>query len=253
MNRTFFVILFTLVVLTLPVHADDDKGEEAGWSARLNEFDEEMEKIKKNSREIYQVFDMFDLEIVENEYEKLNVQVSRVEKVLNEMSGNESTAVKNKFYDLFESALDSYNRLVNYYDFYRQMEDKKEAWSNEYFSLWEQTYAWKTRMENNYVKEEKMNVHYGGMSDYKYKSVIKRQLYEACNIYYDAGMEMLKGTGDCDYYDRIQILKEMLPVIQKCEKLAYEEDTRPLEKKIKKIEDPEKISKMIMGFELDDQ
>ena len=169
-----------------------------------------------------------------------------------ELENHESTSIKNEFFDLYESALDSYNSLINLYDFYRQLEDKKEAWSTEYFKLWEQTYAMKTRIDNLYIKEEKMNVHYGGLNDYKYESVRKRNLYEACSNIFNSGLLELKSTGDCDHYDRILILEQLLPVMRKCEKLSYTDNTRDLERNLKREDDIQIMSELILNFEFDD-
>jgi hypothetical protein len=101
-----------------------------------------------------------------------------------------------------------------------------------------------------YVKEEKMNVHYGGMSDYKYQSVRRRNIYEACSNIFNSGLLNLKSTGDCDHYERIQILNELIPVLRKCEKLSYADDTRELERDLKKEEGTEKMVELILDFEI---
>jgi len=146
--------------------------------------------------------------------------------------------------------LSTYNKLFNLYEFYLQLEEKKEEWSDEYFRLWEQTYALKMRIDKMYVKEEKMNVHYGGMSDYKYQSVRRRNIYEACSSIFNSRLLKLKSTGDCDHYERIQILNELLPVLRKCEKLSYTEDTRELEKDLKRVEGTDKMADLILNFEM---
>jgi hypothetical protein len=147
---------------------------------------------------------------------------------------------------LYDLTVTSYHELLNQYDFYRQLEERKEAWSDEYFRLWEQTYALKKRIDVMYVKEEKMNVHYGGMSDYKYQSVRKRNLYEACINIYESSLADLKSSADCDHYARIQILNRLLPVMNKCEELSFDENTRDLEKDLRKEDDPQKMAELIL-------
>ncbi len=253
MKYILFILIFLTFSNVLLARLNDDNDSlngENNWLAQVNEFKEEVEKIKKNSVEIYQLLEIYHLSIVEEEFENFNKSVGEAEQLLDELNDSERTDLKNKFYELYESTLDSYNHLMNFSDFYRQLENKKEEWSDNYFNLWEQTYVSKTRMDKMYVKEEKMNVHYGGMSDYKYESVRKRNLYEACTNIFNARLLDLKSTGDCDHYDRIQILNHLLPVMQKCEKLAFEEDTRDLEKELKKEEDSQKMTELILDFEI---
>ena len=97
-----------------------------------------------------------------------------------------------------------------------------------------------------------MNVHYGGMNDYKYESVRKRNIYEACSNIFNSGLLELKSTGDCDHYDRILILGKLLPVMRKCEKLSYKDNTRDLERNLKREDDIQIMSDLILNFELDD-
>ncbi len=251
MKHVFFILIFSTFSALLQAHTNDDKDSlrgENNWLSQVNDFKKEMNEIKLNSQEILELLEVYQLNIVEEQFEYFNNNLRQTERILSEMDDSENAEIKNKFFDLYESTLDSYDHLLNLYDFYTQLQDKKEAWSNEYFSLWEQTYALKTRIDRVYVKEEKMNVHYGGMSDYKYQSVRKRNLYEACTNIYNASLLDLKSTGDCDHYERIQILNGLLPVMTKCEKLSFAEDTRDLERDLRKEEDTRKMARLILDF-----
>ena len=253
MKYIFSILFFSTLPYILQAHTNDDKDslkEDQNWLSQTNEYLKEVQKIKENSLEILKLLEVYDLNIVEKEFENLNYSLGETEKMLLELDGTENTEMKNKFYGLYESTLDSYGHLLNLYDFYTQLQEKKEEWSNEYFKLWEQTYALKTRIDRTYVKEEKMNVHYGGMSDYKYQSVRKRNLYDACTNIYNASLLGLKSTGDCDHYERIQILNRLLPVMSKCEKLSFAEDTRGLEKDLRKEKDTQNQGQLILDFEI---
>jgi hypothetical protein len=228
---------------------NDSPEEENNWMSRIREYREELARIKENSAEIYQTLEFYHLNIVEEEFRDFQASVKQTEEAIADLTGSEKTDMKNKFIDLYEITLQSYTGLVNLYDFYNQLQDKKEEWSNTYFYLWEQTYDLKTRVDKMYVKEEKMNVHYGGMDNYKYQSVRKRNLYEACIEIYNTGLLNLKATGDCEHYKRILILEEIIPVLRKCEKLSFSEDTRALEKDLKKVEDAQAIADMILNFQ----
>jgi hypothetical protein len=220
------------------------------WHSRVKVYKEELRNINKHSKEILMTLEVFNLKIVEDQFRSLNNHLHETEAVLGELNDNENTELKNKFFNLYESTQDSFDKLLLLYDFYVQLQDKKEEWSNEYFSLWEKTYALRSRIDEIYVKEEKMNVHYGAMSDYKYQSVRKRNLYEACINIYNVSLLELKSTGDCDHYERIQILTRLLPVLKKCEKLSFSENTRGLEKDLRKEEETQKMARLIIDYDI---
>ncbi len=252
--RVISLIFFSVLPLSMtiagnlkPVLNEDKK-----WPERIKEYEQEVTRIETDAILIHETLDVYHLDVVEEEYNRLTTSLDQVKHTLAELKISESTVIKNQFYDLYESIVNSYDKLVTLYDFYRQLENKKEEWSNQYFRLWEQTYDLKTRVERVYVKEEKMNVHYGGLSDYKYKSVYKRNLYESCNSFYNASLLNLKSTGDCDHYQRILILEKVIPVLRKCEKLSAHEETRSLEKELRKTDDPEKIEQLILSFPFED-
>jgi hypothetical protein len=251
MKYIFSILFFSTLSSILQAHTKDDNDslkDDQNWLSQTSEYKKEVQKIKENSLEILKLLELYDLNIVKKVFENLDYSLGETEKILNELDDSENTEMKNKFYGLYESTLDSYDRLLILYDFYTQLQDKKEEWSNEYFSLWEKTYTLKTRIDRMYVKEEKMNVHYGGMSDYKYQSVRKRNLYEACTNIYNASLLDLKSTGDCEHYERIQILIRLLPVMSKCEKLSFEENTRDLERDLRKEDDIQKKAQYILDF-----
>jgi len=245
MTRAAILIIFFITIYGNGYSAENDSSNN-GLSK--SEYFAEVKKIKNDSEEIYSFFIVFELQVVEEEFQQLNNDLYRVEEALKRMGDTEEIGDKNEFFDLYENALKSYNSLVSLYDFYIQMENKKERWSSQYFKLWEQTYALKSRIDLLYVKEEKMNVHYGGMKDAKYTSVRKRSIYEACNVIYNYNLVKLKRLNDCNFYERIQLLDGLIPVLRKCEKLAYEDNTRNLEKSLKKTDDPEQMATTIVEY-----
>ena len=248
MNKTIvlFVSLILLYGNCFSIDKDSSKNE-----LSKSEYFAEVKKLQNDSKEIYSIFSVFELQIVEEEYQKLNMDLHKVEEALNELGDSEEIKRGNEFFDLYENAMKSYSEFISLYDFYIQMEDKKERWSNQYFRLWEQTYALKSRIEILYVKEEKVNVHYGGMKDAKYISIRKRGIYEACNTIYNYDMLRLKRLNDCNFYDRILLLNDLIPVLRKCEKLVYAKSTRSLEKSLKKTDDPEQMAKFIVNYNIE--
>jgi len=244
----FSIIVFLLFAGITGFCSDGDSSER-GFS--ISEYQAEVRKIKMDADAIYKRFEIFELEIVEEEYQKLSEDLIRAEQILDDLSRSDDTKVRNEFFDLFETTRKSYGTLVNLYDFYLQLERKKDQWSNEYFELWERTYAYKTRIDQLYIKEEKVNVHYGGMKDTKVTKIRKKNIYTACESVYNKKLEQLKRLPDCDHYGRIVLLEELMPVLRKCSKLVLVDGTRSLEKELKKTEDPEVLSELILNFQVE--
>ena len=246
MFRGYFLMI-VLVLVGIKAYSTDSDSSKSGFN--VSEYQAEVRKIKSDADQIYQQFQIYELDVVEEKYQRLNDDVEKVEQILKELNNTEDINIRNEFFDLFEETLDSYNKLINLYDFYVQLERRKERWSNEYFNLWEQTYALKVRIDQLYVKEEKVNVHYGGMKDAEITKIRKRNIYESCNIIYDKTLSQLKRLNDCDHYGRIQLLQELIPVLDKCSKLAYLKNTKTLEKELKNTDDPKQKSELILDFE----
>jgi hypothetical protein len=250
-NKMYKAFLFVAIYLVSGIGAFCADGDSSLSGFNVSEYQAEVRKIKIDADEIYKKFEIFDLEIVEEEYQKLSNDVTKVEQILKDLNASSDINVRNEFFDLFEETRRSYGTLVNLYDFYMQLERKKDRWSNEYFNLWEQTYAYKIRIDQLYVKEEKVNVHYGGMKDTKVTKIRKKNIYAACESVYNKKLDQLKRLNDCDHHGRILILEELIPVLRKCSKLVLIDGTKPLEKDLKNTEDPEVKAELILDFQVD--
>lgn len=247
MSRAYLLLIISLFSWTIALSSDGDSSKN-GFN--VSEYQAEVRKIKIDAEEIYRTFEIFDLDIVEEEYQKLSNDLTEVEQILNDLNSSSDTNIRNEFFDLFEEARGSYGTLVNLYDFYIQLERKKDRWSNDYFNMWEQTYAYKMRIDQLYVKEEKVNVHYGGMKDTKVTKIRKKNIYEACESVYNKKLDELKRLNDCDHHGRILILDELMPVLRKCSKLVLIDGTKPLEKELKKTDDPQLKAELILDFQM---
>ncbi len=248
MNKVYLLIIVSMFSWTLALSSDGDSSQN-GLS--VSEYQAEVRKIKIDAGEIYRAFEIFDLDIVEEEYQKLSNDITEVEQILKDLNSTSDTNIRNEFFDLFEETRKSYGILMNLYDFYTQLERKKDRWSNEYFTMWEQTYAYKIRIDQLYVKEEKVNVHYGGMKDTKVTKIRKKNIYEACESIYNKKLNELKRLNDCDHHGRILILEDLMPVLRKCSKLVLIDGTKPLEKELKNIDDPQLKAELILDYQID--
>lgn len=242
-----FLLLLILILSASHVGYASD-GDKDKTTINIAEFTREVRQIQKDAEDIFQYFQIYDLEIINDTYTNFSEKITLTKKSLKELSDSQDADLRDKFYDLYELTLDSYNKLTDLYAFSVQMENKEEQWSNQYFNLWEQTYAYRTRIDNLYVKEEKVNVHYGGMKDAKMTKVRKRKIYESCISVYDQSLAELKRLNDCDHYGRIQILEDVLPVLKSCGKLAIIDNTKELEKSLRKAEDASEKAAMILDF-----
>ncbi len=236
-----------IVLVGSRLHAAD--GDSSKNGINVSEYRMEIRKMKSDADLIYQQLQVFELDIVEEEYQELSSEINQIEIILNDLDASDEVDVRDRFYDLFEETLKSYNTLITVHDFYIQLENKKEKWSNQYFNLWEQTYAYKTQLDNLYVREEKVNVHYAGMKDAEVTKIRKKNIYESCMAIYDKTLTQMKRLNDCDHYGRIQLLEDLLPVLRKCSNLATTEETKELEKELKNTEDPEQKATLILGFQ----
>jgi hypothetical protein len=248
MSKVYFLIIISLFSLNIALCSDGDSSQNG---LNVSEYQAEVRKIKIDAEKIYRTFEIFNLDIVEEEYQKLSNDLIEVEQILNDLKSSTDTNIRNEFFDLFEAARGSYGTLVNLYDFYIQLEHKKESWSNEYFNLWEQTYAYKKRIDQLYVKEEKVNVHYGGMKDTKVTKIRKKNIYQACESVYNKKLDELKRLNDCDHHGRILILEELMPVLRKCSKLVLIDGTKPLEKELRNTDDPQLKAELILDYQVD--
>jgi len=248
MKKVYPLIIISLFSWTLTLSYDGDSSQNG---LNVSEYQAEVRKIKTVAEEIYNTFEIFNLDIVEEEYQKLSDDITEVEQILKDLNSTSDTNIRNEFFDLFEETRESYGTLMNLYDFYTQLERKKDRWSNEYFNMWEQTYAYKIRIDQLYVKEEKVNVHYGGMKDKKVTKIRKKNIYEACQIIYNKKLDQLKRLNDCDHHGRILILEELMPVLRKCSKLALLDGTKPLEKELRNMDDPQLMAELILNFQMD--
>lgn len=248
MKKVYPLIIISLYSWTVALGYD---GDSAQSGLNVSEYQAEVRKIKTDAEEIYNTFAVFDLDIVEEEYQKLSDEITEVEQILKDLNSTSDTNIRNEFFDLFEETRKSYGTLLNLYDFYTQLERKKDRWSNEYFNMWEQTYAYKVRIDQLYVKEEKVNVHYGGMKDKKVTKIRKKNIYEACESIYNNKLDLLKRLNDCDHHGRILILEELMPVLRKCSKLALVDGTKPLEKELRNTDDAQLMAELIVDYRLD--
>jgi hypothetical protein len=248
MKKVYPLIIISLYSWTVALSYDGDSSQSG---LNVSEYQAEVRKIKTDAEEIYNTFAVFDLDIVEEEYQKLSDEITEVEQILKDLNSTSDTNIRNEFFDLFEETRESYGTLLNLYDFYTQLERKKDRWSNEYFNMWEQTYAYKVRIDQLYVKEEKVNVHYGGMKDKKVTKIRKKNIYEACESIYNNKLDLLKRLNDCDHHGRILILEELMPVLRKCSKLALVDGTKPLEKELRNTDDAQLMAELIVDYRLD--
>ncbi len=248
MKKVYPLIIISLYSWTVALSYDGDSSQSG---LNVSEYQAEVRKIKTDAEEIYNTFAVFDLDIVEEEYQKLSDEITEVEQILKDLNSTSDTNIRNEFFDLFEETRESYGTLLNLYDFYTQLERKKDRWSNDYFNMWEQTYAYKVRIDQLYVKEEKVNVHYGGMKDKKVTKIRKKSIYEGCESVYNKRLEELKRLNDCDHHSRILILEDLIPVLRKCSKLVLIDGTKPLEKELRNTDDPRLKAELILNYQVD--
>lgn len=252
MRRSLFTLIILFVIIPAVSQATKNDAADDSKFMEINELKSEVKRMKETTERIHNAFEIYDLDMVNENYSDVRNKLNGIDNTLENITDEEEAELGDHFYESYNEAIKSYSKLITLYDLYMALEDRKESWSDQYFRLWETVFVLKTRVDNLYVREENMNMHYGGMKDYKYESIRKRNIYEVCNSIYNEGIMDLKGTGDCAHYERIQILNEVLPVLKKCDKLAIIENTRDLEKQLKKADDLEVQRKTLLDYPLTD-
>ncbi|MCZ6802708.1 MAG: hypothetical protein O7D86_01925 [Proteobacteria bacterium] len=114
-----------------------------------------------------------------------------------------------------------------------EIERENEILSVEYHNLWSDVFLYRTRISTLYIQKKESNMFYGGVTGER-TYVIKNRIYEAGSEIYDDYLMRVRNINQANYYDRIQILQDAKTILVKLEKLLFHEDTKQLEKNLKK-------------------
>ncbi len=149
--------------------------------------------------------------------------------------------------DTFQLINERYELIAFAHKFSLELASAEEAVKTRYFRVWDQVTYLKKRVDNLYTFKESVGNSALGF-DSEEVNVYKKPIYIAYNVIFDEYMNKLKGTYECEYQQKIEYLSQIIPVLAKCENLLTQENTKELEKSLKKLENVEEIEKMLIGF-----
>ena len=193
----------------------------------------ETDLIKSDLLEILEYYNEFEIVSFKEDINNILLLIEEFEN-----SGNE---------ELFLSINQKY-KLVKYaHELSLDLSYESEQFKTTYFNEWNNITYLKKRVDNLYTYQASVGIAALGQ-DSEETRVRKKAIYAGYNLTFDQYMSKLKATNECDYRDKISLLKSLEPVLLKSEKLLTMDDTSNLEKELKKEEDVQVIEKAILAY-----
>ncbi len=177
---------------------------------------------------------------IKNHIDAINLLNDRIRKVGNyetETIGNTYLKARNHLREirsLFETA-----RLS--LEIYLDIEKENDRLRGEYHNHWNETYYRKKRVENLFIKIDTIHHYYGSAKGVQKVTIRKKNIYEPGMLAYDEYEWKLRNLKQCDFRNRISHLKQMQALLIRLEELLYLNNTRELEKSLRKETDIEVI------------
>ena len=147
---------------------------------------------------------------------------------------------------LLKTIKKSHETILFTHQVVQSIEREKEHAADQYFKLWDKVFYLKKRVDDLY-QDKKVLKNYQLNIEKETVILRKKRIFDGYQAIYNGKLEILKKTNECDYRRKIDILNDIERALIKCEKLLYREDTKELEKMIKKAESLEEIENLIMN------
>lgn len=78
----------------------------------VNKYRNEIIKMQSDADLMYQEFAVFELDIVEEEYQNFCSEINEIELILKDLDTSDDVGTRNRLYDLDEKALSTYKTLI---------------------------------------------------------------------------------------------------------------------------------------------
>ena len=150
------------------------------------------------------------------------------------IENSEIELIRQKVSDFVTRFQTSWKKIQFAIELQSEIERENEILSIEYHNLWSNVFLYRTRISTLYIQKRESNMLYGGVTKDERTYVIKNRIYEAGSEIYDDYLMRVRNINQANYYDRIQILQDAKAILVKLEKLLFHEDTKELEKSLKK-------------------
>ena len=157
----------------------------------------------------------------------------------------EKTYPDDQISEMLEKANESVEKLRFTSKVLKKIEIEKSDAQREYHRLWSNLYQSRDLIEKLYVKTEDMSGMYGGLYGESSENVTKRQIYKGGVEIYDDYIKQLKGMNECDHANKIFIIEDALEVMNYLEELFSQEDTKEIEKKLRKAKTLEQKKRIL--------
>jgi hypothetical protein len=157
-----------------------------------------------------------------------------------------SDSLKQIKYDLLMQTFDK----IEYADFIiESIETEKERYTNRYFKTWDKMFHLKLRVDKLYTKIS-VNENLALNQKSEFLTYRKKYLHEAYVNVYEYNFSKLKNLNECDYKNKIDVINSTISLLEVSEKLLFANDTKELEKSLKKITDTNEIKKLLSTHSL---
>jgi len=218
--------------------------------------------VKQKAEYIHDLYKIYENEVIEKEYVSFKENINETNSTYEQMTKivnlqQEQVSVKeqahitelvNQYLKYYRRAKACLNRMEYLHKFYSQLLVKENEWKSKYFKLNEQVFYLKSQIDKIYIKRETRNYYYGGMTSEEIVTYRKKPVYQAFNTVYDAKVNELRGLSTDDYYGRNALVEKLLVFMKKVLEIGNVENTRDLEKTLKKLENVEAIMKEFEKF-----
>lgn len=189
---------------------------------------------------------------IENRYNKYYLQQLREdikicqEAILDLKKTPISDSLKQIKYDLLMQTFDK----IEYADYIiESIEIEKEQYTNRYFETWDKMFHLKRKVDRLYTKIS-VNENLALNQKSEFLSYRKKYLHEAYTNIYEYNFSKLKNLNECDYKNKTDVLNSTISLLEASEKLLFADDTKELERSLKKITDTNEIKKLLSTHSL---
>ena len=253
--RAKSLTLFCIIWLTFSAfsYTQDPGGTGTELASKVREKIDQLESNKARVEQILESVKDWDNGIIANQGVIYNDALAKLNTMYKEVYDKaELEAVELARYEvMIENELNraqlAYEKLHFLKKAIEVKEMKEDEWEDIYFRLWNNISEKKERVDDAYIRTSKNNTYYGGASEVEIQQIRKRKLYDAGMSYYNNALLHLRR--EKDYKDRIEIEEKVIALLDRMNKLILE-DTRALEKQLKKASDIEEYYNLIVNFEV---
>lgn len=136
---------------------------------------------------------------------------------------------------IYQNLIKVFDQIKFTYEVLNDIEYQKTLLEQQYYSLWNKSFILKDKVDKLYIVRRKVSGNiYVEANPEQRKTIRKKNIYLAGDMVYNSLLIELKNTNQCDFVGRIAVLERVNKLLEKMETLATTEDTRDIEKELKR-------------------